>query len=195
MEELLKLRNENDELVEKLLDYRNVNKSVYKKYLDIAMVACCDKTFVHDMTYLPMSTFQELVTVAEEAFAILILENNVTKWVHIAQEKEGVVLQQKFQKQVNNKIDKENRKNAAGDWKEEGMIQFNKIVEMVTQTRSEPGRAVFDKQIKEMYEAEVNENGDGAGISRKRKKVDRHEKLSHENQIVVTNTFDASICR
>lgn len=192
MDDLLALRNNEDEIAEKLLDYSSIDKHVYKQFIDIAFVSCSQKTFVHDMTFIPDRNISNSVTVAEEAFAILIFENNVSRWIFLAQDpREGELPPLKFQKKVKKVSNAKRNKNAAGEWNDEGMDRFNNIVDLIEKKRGEVGRLEFEKDIKVMYE----ENDVDDSISpRKRKRVERMERKEREDQIVVRNTFDISLC-
>lgn len=192
MEELLKLKTDDDEIAEALLDYEKVDKRVYKLFLDIGMVACCPKSFVHDMAFVPDKTFKNTVTVPEEAFALLLFENNVQRWIFNAEGKEGTLPEQKFQKHVTKKKDSPRNKNAAGEWNDEGMKRYNYIVQLIQRKRTETGREEFERAIKAMYEEEVDD--DDEQMVAKKRRVEVNENQGGE-EVVVINMFDASLCR
>ena len=50
-------------------------------YLNLAMTSCATVKFKDMMTYTKLS---EVVTMCEEAFAILVIESNLYQWIYLA---------------------------------------------------------------------------------------------------------------
>lgn len=150
-------------IAEKILDYNNVNKKVFRKFLDIAMPACALTTFVDDMKEFP-EPYNRNVTVAEEAFALLVLENNYERWCHIAADKEGRTPKAKWMKEVSQGASQKT-KNAAGNWTDDGLTRYNKIIELVQVKRGSAMRRLYMESVKKLYEDEY----DKAKKRRKRK--------------------------
>ena len=144
---LIDLRDEHDgNIAETLLDTEKTNKRVFKKFLDVSMPACCKKTFASNIVL--GEDLEKVVTVAEETFAILVLENNIDRWCHLAAEKEGDLPPLKYQKDIKKRKDNQH---SAGDWTMDGMARFNAIAGMVAAKRKEHERKMLDIELKEMY--------------------------------------------
>ena len=161
------------------MDYSTVNTRVFRKYLDVAMPACASSSYVDDMKY-GEESFDENVTVAEEAFAIIVMENNYKRWCHIAAGREGQTPKAKWMKQVSQASEK--GRNASGKWTDEGMERFNDIVNMVQEKRDCRARSDYMAGVKRLYENEAERerirkkrrkemNDDDNGNSNKKKRV------------------------
>ena len=169
-----------EELAERLMDYRTVDKYVYKKFLDLSMPAVAKSNFVQAMVV--EDCLGDIVTRGEEAFAFLILENNIQRWCHIAGEKDGPMPVLKYQKTVKKRKDD---RNSAGDWTDDGKKRFNKIADDVLNIRNEEGRTRFERKIKELYEDDVKKD---ARLQRKKRKLMLEK--NKKNGVEVTNLFD-----
>ena len=77
-----------------LLEYDIVDHNILFCYLNIAMTSTATVKFKERMTY---EKFSDAVTVFEEAFAVLALENNFDRWVYFAEKK------LKEKKKINNR--------------------------------------------------------------------------------------------
>ena len=67
-----------------LLDYESIDTNVLICYLNIAMTSTATVKFKERMVY---EKFSDAVTVFEEAFAVLVLENNFQRWIYSAKKK------------------------------------------------------------------------------------------------------------
>ena len=67
-----------------LLEYDIVDRDILFCYLKIAMTSTATVKFKERMTY---EKFSDAVTVFEEAFAVLALENNFDRWIYFAEKK------------------------------------------------------------------------------------------------------------
>ena len=174
-----------------LLDYMTVNKSLYKAYLDAAMPACSVSTFKDKMMNESEKNFQNLVTTQEEAFALLVLENNIERWSHYAEDREDQEPPAKYQKKIGQRKDK---KSSVGDWTSEGMTRFNEIYELVRAAREDERRKDFDEAIKQMYIAESdNQSSDEMERQPKRRRgMDGVAEKYHGNTVTALDTFDPS---
>lgn len=175
--------SEDRKFAEILLDYRDLDKKIFKKYLDIAVQSCSKSTFTNEMSESEVDCFDTIVTVAEEAFALLVLENNYDKWSHIAAGKEGRPPQPRYMK----KVDLRNStKNCAGDWTDEGLTRYNQIVDLVIERREENHRGFFFMDIKRMYEEDMRN-----GLSKKRRNrndnEDDEDRPQAKQRVVVRN--------
>ena len=117
------------------------------------MPACAMSTFVDDMKEF-REPFDSNVTLAEESFALLVLENNYDRWCHIASNKEGQTPKAKWMKKVSQTSAK--TKNAAGNWTDDGLNRYNDIIELVEEKRDSAGRKLYMDGLKKLYEEEYN---------------------------------------
>ena len=180
---LVDLFEEDSRIAESLLDYNNINKEIYKCFLDIAMPACSKHSFSQAMMF--EGTLGDVTTVAEESFAMLVLENNIDRWKHLALEEDGPAPTPKFQKKIKkgkNAID------SVGDWTEDGMVRFNEISALVKTKRNESGQIEFENELKQMYEEE-GRSGYG-GVGAKRRHMETLEGASVIPQVTIIILFD-----
>ena len=144
------------------------------------MPAVAKSNFVQSMVV--EECLGDIVTRGEEAFAFLILENNIQRWCHIAGEKDGPMPELKYQKTVKKRKDE---RNSAGDWTNLGRKRFNKIANDVLKKRNEEGRTRFERKIKELYEDDVKKD---ARLQRKKRKLELEK--NKRNSVEVVNLFD-----
>ena len=80
---LIKFCKENgNEFGSKLLDYSSVKDlDIIYRYLNMSMPNICGYDFIHKMLTDTLSTVS---TVGEEAFSLLVFENNFNRWVFLA---------------------------------------------------------------------------------------------------------------
>ena len=64
-----------------LCNYESIDLDVIVCYLNLAMTSCATVKFKDMMTYTKLS---EVVTMCEEAFAILVMESNLNRWMYLA---------------------------------------------------------------------------------------------------------------
>ena len=177
-------------IAEMLLDYTTVNKSIYKAYLDVAMPACSVTTFKDKMTNEKNKKFQDLVTMQEEAFALLVIENNIERWTHYAEDSDDEEPQAKYQKKIGQRKD---NKSSVGDWTSEGMKRFNRIFQMVKEARNDERRRDFDEEIKNMYVAESDDmSGDDMDRAPKRRRGNNDGTIKG-NTVMAIDTFDQTM--
>ena len=115
-----------DDFAEKLFDCQNMdNIHIFKKFLEVSMPALAKGNFKQQMAFEPLTT---VVTASEETFALLVLENNLERWIFLANKEItlasgstrefGVTPDVKYQKKVKKR--KDNRE-TAGRWTEQGI--------------------------------------------------------------------------
>ena len=63
------------------LNYESVDLDIMVCYLNLAMITCATVKFKDMITYTKLS---EVVTMCEEAFAILVMESNLNRWIYLA---------------------------------------------------------------------------------------------------------------
>ena len=144
---LVTLVDEKGCIAESLLDYSSVNKNVYKKFLDLSMRALSKSSYLACMV--AGEDLRKVITEGDEGFAYLIMENNINRWLHIAERKEGPEPHNKYQRKVKRA---KNSRDSAGDWTEEGILRFFDICNKVRAKRLEEGRHEFENEIKKLYE-------------------------------------------
>ncbi len=72
----------NNKLADHLMDYDTIDKRTYKMFLDIAvptLTGCTNFVIVQRQ-----KKFSEYITTMEEAFSLVVLENNFARWVWLA---------------------------------------------------------------------------------------------------------------
>ena len=75
-------KSKGKEFGEALLDYSSIDQNVLFCYLNIAMTSTATVKFKERMAY---EKFSDAVTIFEEAFAVLVLENNFDRWIYLAE--------------------------------------------------------------------------------------------------------------
>lgn len=108
----------------------------------------------------------EVITVAGEAFAFLILENNIKRWTWLARDKlycekndekynvkDTPLPALLYQKNITQK--KENAKMIpAGQWMSYGRKRYNQLVRCVMDSRQSPGRIEYEGRLLEHFREE-----------------------------------------
>ena len=64
-----------------LLNYESIDLDVMVYYLNLAIISCATVEFKDMTTYTKLSG---VVTMFEEAFAILVMESNLNRWIYFA---------------------------------------------------------------------------------------------------------------
>lgn len=169
-----------------LIDYGNVDMDLLECYLNMSMPAM---STVHFKDMMSHSTLSKTVTIGEEAFAILVFENNFNRWLYQAEEQRAgmedttcdvpdVLYQQKVKKRKDNR-------DTAGRWTDEGMERLNYFIKAIKEYRSggKGGgltRDVVEEELKRRYEMELN--GQSELMRRRKRRMDR----SRDDDEVVT---------
>ena len=175
-------------IAEVLLEYKTIDIDVYKIFLDCSIPSISVHSYMRMSTIEPLST---IVTLAEESFAILILENNWRRWVYQARksitaaesdndEAEPILL---YQKNITKRSD---GKSSAGQWTNEGLERYNEIVSILETKRRE--RNQFEDDLKDIYIMEMNEHEKEK--SHKRKATAIIDTKRAKERVTVVNTID-----
>ena len=201
MKNLITYCKENGEKFgDNLLDYATVDMDIVRYYLDMAMPAMSIRTYNHEKVFSPLS---KTVTVAEEAFAMLQLENNFERWIWIAEKEiskkqieesgnddentsvdDEMVPDLKYQ--VNVKTRKDNVY-TAGKWTEDGLERYNELVTIVRQRREDSAN------FEEILKMEMVRVVSSKGMSKRTKKRQLEDKRNNENKkkrVVVMNILN-----
>ena len=201
MKNLITYCKENGEKFgDNLLDYATVDMDIVRYYLDMAMPSMSIRTYDHEKVFSPLS---KTVTVAEEAFAMLQLENNFERWIWIAEKEiskkqteesgndnentsvdDEMVPDLKYQ--VNVKTRKDNVY-TAGKWTEDGLERYNELVTIVRQRREDSAN------FEEILKMEMVRVVSSKGMSKRAKKRQLEDKRNNENKkkrVVVMNILN-----
>ena len=153
--------------------------NAFRTFVDCCIPAVTTSTISKQFQLYRLS---KLTTVAEEAFAFLILENNIERWKWLAfkdmQERDKdetditAELKKKryvvdtevmppvlYQKRV--KISNRSGAVAAGDWTDKGMQRYNQIVKCVLESRKRKERINYEDKLLKLYS---NEDDDGLSV-------------------------------
>ena len=216
---LIQISNDNGgKIGEYLLDYKNVDKKIFKTFLDIAMPAVSKTSFIQ--TAMLGEKLSDITTVSEEAFAIIVLENCMNRWVFLAEhpnymeshttsgDTERVVGNVNVNSDVSSQDDDNNqqlpqlkyqhkikaRKDgrvSAGEWNTRGLMRYNEISNMVKIARSEENRiGDFEDDIVTMYEEDTDIETVRRMLHKRRRQQKDDSVGESPNKIVVVNFFD-----
>ena len=149
--------HEKDDIGDIMLMEDENSRVAYARYLYLSLPRIVRmKKWKQKSTALRISEF---VTITEEAFGLLVLENSVKKWMMMANGEH-----------INNKLDllryqkskKEGTKNKgkkfqAGAWSDEGLERFNDLFQKIKTIREEEWR----KELEETLKDTLQKNADG----------------------------------
>ena len=82
-------KDSGDRFGDVLLDYESLDKNILVCLLNLTMITTSNRKFKEIMTYQKLS---EAITVFEEAFALLVLENNFKRWVYIGEKEVNKIM-------------------------------------------------------------------------------------------------------
>ena len=174
-----------EKIADKLGSYDNVDMDVLMEYFDLSMTTLCSGGYRQSILF---DKFSEVVKNAEEAFALLVLENNFDRWIYQA-EVQRMKSQTRdsnmetalppsmdvpdvlYQKKVKNRRD---NFQTVGKWKAEGIERYDTILKDVIRRRND--REDFEMRLKEGYNKDVSDEHKGRIELLKRK----NEKLRDE---------------
>ena len=183
--------------------------NAFRTFVDCCIPAVTTSTISKQFQLYRLS---KLTTVAEEAFAFLILENNIERWKWLAfkdmQERDKdetdttAELKKKryvvdtevmppvlYQKRV--KISNRSGAVAAGDWTDKGMQRYNQIVKCVLESRKKKERINYEDKLLKLYS---NEDDDGlsvleSGEGKRRLKDTTQEDNRKRKKVMVIDLF------
>ena len=151
----------------------------------------------------------DTVTVFEEAFAILVLENNFDRWVYMVEEEmkqnscestvreedEETIISNKnnfvnipdvlYQKNV--KVRKDNRQ-TAGRWTDEGMERLNELLMLIKDSRNDERRQLVEDDLMERYVNHADNNMEA--YNRRKRRLELEDENSKKKKVVVHNMLD-----
>ena len=148
-----------EQFAEELLDL-NVEKDTYRAFLDICVSAFFSKSSFRSL--MKEKLISEFVTVSEEAFALLSLENNINRWEWMANitdtDEDDLATPTTANPPdllyQNNPKKRSDCRVSAGPWKKIGLERMNDLLEKVAKARE--GRRVFERTIQRMYRSGIS---------------------------------------
>ena len=161
-------------LAEKILEHSNwkdkQSLELFKYFVDYCIPAVTSASIKRRLT---QEILSETTTVAEEAFAFLVLENNIDRWLWLAKKElqvgeaeddtyvieEGGLPNLLYQKKVNIS-DSSGHKMPAGEWTEKGMRRYNQILRCVIKSRKQKGRIDCEDEMLRLYQKDDNDDDD-----------------------------------
>lgn len=198
-----------------LLDYESIDTNVLICYLNIAMTSTATVKFKERMVY---EKFGDAVMVFEEAFAVLVLENNFQRWVYSAKKK--IRDKKDVDSEVSNgeesgnsssgnntddsdkdvvekipdvlyqkKIKKrKDKRETAGKWTADGMKRLNSLITMVQDGRNNENREEFEDELQDKYIKLADKNIETA--SKNKRKREMEEMNQRKKGVVIQNVLD-----
>ena len=189
-----------------MLDFEAIDKDILFCYLNIAMTSTANIRFKEKMICDKLS---DTVTVFEEAFGILVLENNFDRWVYMVEEEmkqnscESTVTEEDedtiisndnnfgnipdvlYQKNV--KVRKDNRQ-TAGRWTDEGMERLNELLMLIKDSRNDERRQLVEDDLMERYVNHADNNMEA--YNRRKRRLELEDENSKKKKVVVHNMLD-----
>ena len=174
-----------------LLDIRRTSEKMYKIFLDLAMPAIALKTFKESMI---VDKLSKNITESEEAFALLVFENNFERWKWQAEQEHiksnggsisnGEAPDVLYQKKVKKRRDD---RDTAGKWLSIGLERFNELAKGVRKARSE--RLEYEERLFALY-CDEDEQLELFSKRMKRKELDKERVDNKQKKVMAVNMLD-----
>ena len=192
----------------KLLEYEKMDQDILFCYLNLAMTSTATVKFKERMTYEKLS---DAVTLFEEAFGVLVLENNLSRWIYMAERKRTTnmpranddsstsdttneaetdaseevpdVLYQARVKQRKDKID------TAGKWTQKGMKRLNELLTLVQEGRNGATREEFEMSLQRKYVHYADSNVELRNKNKRKRELEEMTVVSNKT-IVIKNVLN-----
>ena len=169
--------------------------------------------FKERMTY---EKFSDAVTVFEEAFAILILENSLNRWIYMAERQKRKLLRSAGKESEDSsstsddvtdnsddndlgeipdvlyqaKIRKRNDNiDTAGKWTEDGMKRLNALITMAQEGRNRTTRDEFETLLQNKYIQYADSNVEMRLRNKRKRELDEMNAMSNKG-VVVKNVLN-----
>ena len=176
-ERLLRSREDNERLSEDDL-------KVMKVFYDLAMPVLCNSDY---KVLVPFDKVSNIVSISEETFAFLTLENSINRWIYTATKQQADLLEDesditytvpdlRYQKSVKKRRD---GRETAGVWLDSGLQRFNNIAAMIVEDRQR--RDQDEERLMALYIDEMQEMIPALKAKRKRKQ-DEEDKRNNRNK-------------
>ena len=197
-----------------LLDYESIDTDVLICYLNVALTTTATVKFKERMVY---EKFSDAITVFEEAFAVLVLENNFQRWVYFAEKRLGEDKDDNSEvcnggesgasysddsnddsKKTVEKIPdvlyqqkikkRKDKRETAGKWTADGMKRLNSLITMVQEGRNSEDREQFEEELQDRYIKLADENIET--MSKNKRKREMEEMNRRKKGVVIQNVLD-----
>ena len=122
----------------------------YKMYCELCYPSIVGK-YMWKMNHSRVG-IKTLLTAADEAIVALVLENNISEWIYLA---EGNELEGRKRMTLYTHGGKNGSETRKG-WSLEGRQRYNKIYSELKEIRNKPGTTRMDEQMKQMWLNELN---------------------------------------
>ena len=177
------------------MDYQNVDKDILICYMNLVMTSISNFRFKERMVY---DKLRDAITVSEEAFGMILLENNFNRWIY-----EGEMEKKKLSQNSTNDDDdtevpmllyqknyrrRKDKRISAGPWTEEGISRFNELIGRIKESRNSEWRSDFEDDIQQRY---VNDADNSTSAYLKRKRKAEEEAEMNTRQVKPHNMFNA----
>jgi len=151
----------------------------------------------------------DTVTVFEEAFAMLVFENNFDRWIYMVEQEmkqingESTGREEEEQTNISNKNNfrnipdvlyqknvktrKDNRQ-TAGRWTDEGMERLNELLMLIKDSRNNERRHLVEDDLMERY-VNYADNSTEA-YNRRKRRLELDDENSKKKRVVVHNMLD-----
>ena len=143
--------------------------------------------------------FSDVVTSSEEAFALLVLENNFNQWVYQAErqrrkqigidddndtgEVPDVLYQKKIQKRKDNIY-------TAGRWTDDGLERFNDLLSKVQEVRELRGE--YEEELNNMYVVREPSDMYSSKVEKRNRDERDKDKNQRKKKVVVMNVLNVA---
>ena len=201
------------EFGDKLIRYENVDINILFCFLNLSMTTTATVKFKERMTY---EKFSDAVTVFEEAFAILILENSLNRWIYMAERQKRKLLRSAGKESEDSsstsddvtdnsddndlgeipdvlyqaKIRKRNDNiDTAGKWTEDGMKRLNALITMAQEGRNRTTRDEFETLLQNKYIQYADSNVEMRLRNKRKRELDEMNAMSNKG-VVVKNVLN-----
>ena len=194
-------RNDVKQFGNKLLDYQDLDKDILICYLNMAMTSVSTVKFKERMMYDKLS---EVTTMSDEAFALLVFENNFERWTFLANkelnrsalneesdegnegeeevDEEATLPDTLYQQKV--KTRKDDRE-TAGRWNNEGIARLNELSDRIKETRNSNWREAIELDLTERYAN--NAHNSSEAYTKKKRRME--EALEANKKRVMANNM------
>ena len=200
-----------------LLNYPNVSMELVYCFLNICMPSISIVNYKDKMLTERLSN---VINIGEEAFAVLLFENNFKRWVYMAKRqineteterrrlaKEGEQAErqssggdrdsQSYDENIPDVLYQQNikmrkdKRLTAGRWTDKGMKRLNELIQIVTEMRQKEERREFEVGLKDMYEDRLTSDEKRVAMNKRIREEAKLEKNKRQKvRCVDLLTFD-----
>ena len=198
-----------------LINYEAVDDDILFCFFNLAMTTTATVKFKEIMTY---EKFSDTVTIFEEEFAILVLENYFDRWVYLAERKirknptgtsnheDNDMASDSSRSSTDNSNSDEGEEvpdvlyqvkvkqrsdkiNTAGKWIKMGMDRLNKLISIVEEDRNSSKREQFEIGLQEKYITYADNNVEMQNKKKRKRELEEMASMSNKT-VVVKNVLN-----